>query len=117
MPTKFAALCFNCFFPQVHYSYALALEQLKLHTLHKRGYHLDALFLIQVYCGSKFCLVLEIVGLRVPAQYIRDFSMLNVCSFSKNCPYARCASAASVVCRNIDVFGTKTVFLHLVYNL
>jgi hypothetical protein len=30
---KFAALCYNRFLPHVHYSYAKALEYLKLHTL------------------------------------------------------------------------------------
>jgi uncharacterized protein YpmB len=39
----FSALCFNRFFPQVHYNHSLASEQLKSHTLHKRGHHLDAL--------------------------------------------------------------------------
>jgi hypothetical protein len=53
---KFAALCLKRFF-QVDYSYDLALDQLKLHTLHKRRYRLDALFLTQVYRGSKFALL------------------------------------------------------------
>jgi hypothetical protein len=40
---------------------------------------------IQVYLGYKFCpSVLEIVGLRVPARYMRDFALFNVCSSSKN---------------------------------
>ncbi|PNF34240.1 hypothetical protein B7P43_G17496 [Cryptotermes secundus] len=114
---KFTALCFKRFFPQVGYCYDFALEQLKLHTLHKRRYHLDALFLIQVYRGSVFCpSALEIVGLRVPVLYIRDFHMFNVCSVSKNCPSARCASAANVVCRNVDVFGPKTLLMkHILY--
>ncbi|PNF35161.1 hypothetical protein B7P43_G08774, partial [Cryptotermes secundus] len=61
---RFAALCFKRFFPQVHYNYSLALEELKLHTLCTRRHCLDALFLIQVYFGSKFCpSLLEIVGL------------------------------------------------------
>jgi hypothetical protein len=108
----FAALYLRHLFPQVDYSYDLALEQLKLHTLHKRRYHLDALFLTQVYRGSKFCpSVLETVGLRILVRYIRDFSMFSVCSSSKNCPSARCASAANVVCRDVDIFGTKTLSL------
>jgi hypothetical protein len=35
--------------------------------------------------------------------------MFSVCSSSKNCPSARCASAANVLCRDIDAFGTKTM--------
>jgi hypothetical protein len=81
-----------------HYCYSLALVELKLHTLRIRRHRLDALFLTQVYFGLKFCpSVLEIVGLRVPARYIRDFAVFNVCSSCKNCPSARCASAANVV--------------------
>jgi hypothetical protein len=61
---RFAALCFNRFFPQVHFSYSLALEELKLHILRMTKYRFDVLFLIQVYLCSKFCLsVLEIVNL------------------------------------------------------
>ena len=55
---KFTALCFKRFFPQVDYCYDFGLEQLKLHTLQKRRYHHDALFLIQVYRGSVLCLLL-----------------------------------------------------------
>jgi hypothetical protein len=107
-----ADLCFNRFFPPVQYSYFLALVELKLHTLFIRRHRLDALFLTQVYFGLKFCpSVLEIVGLRVPARYIRDFALFNVCSSSTNCPFARCASAANVVCRDVDVIGTRNVLL------
>jgi hypothetical protein len=109
---KFAALCRNHFFSQVDCGYDLALEQLKLHTLHKRRYRLDALFLTQVYRGSKFCLsVLETVGLWVPVRYIRDFSMFSACSSSKNCPSAKFDSAANVVCSDVDIFGTKALSL------
>jgi hypothetical protein len=73
---------------------------------------IDALFFIQVYRGSKFCpSVLEIVGLRVPARCIRDFTLFSVCSSSRYSSCARCASAANVVCRDIDVFGAKPVLL------
>jgi hypothetical protein len=69
-----AALYFNIFFTQVHYSYDLALKQLKLQTLRKRRYYLDALFLIQVYLGSIFCpSVLDTVGLRAPVRLSETF--------------------------------------------
>jgi hypothetical protein len=96
----------------IPHSYSLALLELKLHTLYIRRHRLDALFLAQVYFDLKFCpCVLEIVGLRVPARYIRDFALFNVCSSSKNCPSARCASAANVVCRDVDVFGARNLLL------
>jgi hypothetical protein len=60
--------------------------------------------------------VLEIVGLRVPARYIRDFALFNVCFSSKNCPSARCALAANVVCKDIEVFGAGSFRInHLLY--
>jgi hypothetical protein len=48
---------------------------------------------------------------RVPARYIRDFALFNVCPSSKNCPSARCASAADV-CRDVDVFRAGNVHLN-----
>jgi hypothetical protein len=81
--------------------------------LHKRRYHLDALFLIQVYRGLKYCpSLLEAVGLRVPSRYLRDFSMFRFSPSLKNCPSARYASAANVVCRDFDVFKTNIVSLN-----
>jgi hypothetical protein len=110
---KFAALCFNRFSFHVHYSYAYILEQLELHTLRKRRYHIDAPFPFLVYRVSKYCPLLETVGLRAPARCIMDFSLFSVCSSSKNYPSARCASSAKV-CRDVKVFGTKTAsFNHI----
>jgi hypothetical protein len=90
-----------------------------LHTLCMRGHRLDALFLTEIYRGVKYCSsVLEIICLRFPARYIREFALFNVCSSTKNCPSARCASAANVVCRDVDVFGAKNVLLyHILYVL
>jgi hypothetical protein len=55
--------------------------------------------------------VVEAACLRVPARYIRELSVLDVCSSSRNCPPAICASAANVVYRDVDVFGAKAIFL------
>jgi hypothetical protein len=66
-------------------------------------YHLDALFLIQVYLGSKFCPYVTF-GLRVPTRHLRDFPLFYVCPVIKNRPSARCSSAANVVCRDSDIF-------------
>jgi hypothetical protein len=46
---KFVALCQNRFFNHEHVTYEDFLEFMKLHTLHDRRLHLDALFLISVY--------------------------------------------------------------------
>jgi hypothetical protein len=43
----------------------------------------------------KFCpSLLESVGLRVPARYMRDLSLFDVCSPCNNCPSTTYASAA-----------------------
>jgi hypothetical protein len=76
---------------------------------------LDAMFLIQIYLGSKFCpSLLETVDLRVPARYIRDIALLNAHFSSNNCPSTSYASAPNAVCRDADVLGTKTVFRNLI---
>jgi hypothetical protein len=95
----------------------LFFRAVKLRTLRKRRYHLDALFLIQVYLGSEFRHSrLETVGVRAPARYIRKISLFFVRFSSINCPPTRCASGTNVVCRDVDVFGTKTVSLnHILY--
>jgi hypothetical protein len=52
---------------------------------------------------------LETVVHRVSAWYIIGFSTCNVRSSGTNCPSAGCASAANVVRKGGDVFGTKIV--------
>jgi hypothetical protein len=111
-------LCFKCFFPHVDYHYDFALEQLKMHTLLKRRYHLHAFFLAKVYRGSIICPpALETVGLRVPVRSIQVFPLFNACSLNKNYHSARCASAANVVCRDVDVFGPKTLVVETYFTL
>jgi hypothetical protein len=109
---RFAALCFYRFFAQVRYCYSLALQKLNLHALRMRRHRLDAVFPTQAYSGSKFCpSVLETVGFRFPPRRIRDLALFSVCSSCKNCPPARCASAANVVFRDDHVFGTRNILL------
>jgi hypothetical protein len=74
-------------------------------------------FLTQVYRDSILCpSALEIVGLRVPVRYTRDLPMFSVYSVSKNCPSSRCASAANVICRDVNVIEPKTRSLkHILY--
>jgi hypothetical protein len=81
----------------------------------KRKYHLDAFLLIQVCFRSElYPPFLETIGTPVPAQYISELSMFNICFSNKYCPSARFASADNVVYRDVDVFGTKTVSLNLI---
>lgn len=57
-------------------------------------------------------LVLKLFKLRVPAWRSKEFSISEVCSSSKCCPAVRCSSASNVVCRDVNVFGKKAVFLY-----
>jgi hypothetical protein len=66
------------FFQDVEYHY----KKLNLQTLHIRHRHLHSLFLINAFCGAKYCpSALETVGLRVPTRNIRNFTTSS-CSFS-----------------------------------
>jgi hypothetical protein len=42
-----------------------------------------------------------------------ETALFSVCSSSKNCPSARCTSAANIVCRDVDIFGAENVLLSL----
>jgi hypothetical protein len=100
---KFAALCHKRFFQDMEYHYDIILEKLNLLTLHIRRHHIDALFLINAFYGTKNCpSVLETVGLRIPTRNIRNFTTFS-CPFS-HCLSARCVSAANAVCKSIDIF-------------
>jgi hypothetical protein len=96
-------------FYDIEYHYDIILEKLNLQTLHIRRRHIDALFLINAFCGTKYCpSVLETVGLRVPTRNIRNFTTFS-CSFS-HCPSAR--SAANAVCKSIDIFSKSRLSLN-----
>jgi hypothetical protein len=108
---KFAALCYNRILSHVHYSYANVFK-----TPYLTQEQLDALFLIQVYRGMKYCpSLLEAVGLRVPTRYLKDVSVFNFSPSIKNCPSARCASAANGVCRDFDKTIEQKLFLSVTY--
>jgi hypothetical protein len=94
---KFAALCHKRFFQDMEYHYDIILEKLNLRR------HIDALFLINAFCGAKYCpSALQTVGLRVPTRNIRNYTTFS-CSFS-HCPSARFVFAANVVWKLMDIF-------------
>jgi hypothetical protein len=79
-------------------------------------HRLDAFFLTQVYFGSKCCpSVSEILGLRVPAGYIRDFRLFSSSSSYKHSPSARFASSANDICKDINVFAARHVLLNCLF--
>jgi hypothetical protein len=102
---KKMTLCHNRFFQDMQYHYDNLLETLNLLTLHNRCCHFDALFLINVFSGTKCCPpVLKIFGLRVPNRNVHNFNMFT-CS-STHCPLAWCVSATNAICKLIDILGT-----------
>jgi hypothetical protein len=79
---------------------ANALHVVNLRTLHVRSHQLDALFVINVFLGSKSCAsTVDIIGLRIPTRNLRDIPLFHISSSLKNCSYARCATAATSVCK------------------
>jgi hypothetical protein len=69
-------------------------------------------FFVQLYRGLKSCAsLLENVSLGVPTRHVRDFSTISVYSSNKHCPSARCAYAANVVGKDLDIFAVGAVFL------
>jgi hypothetical protein len=57
---------------------------------------------------------LENVSLRVLTRHVRDFSMFSVCPSNKHCPSGRCAYAAYVVDKDLDIFSIGAVsFNHI----
>jgi hypothetical protein len=75
---------------QVQYGHANVWGYLNFHTLCARRCHLNALFCINIYSGSKsWTSVLETVGIRVPARNIRDFPLFKLLKHSSTYCYMR----------------------------
>jgi hypothetical protein len=110
---KFAALHFNCFFPQAIYCYSFALGGgCKIAHFAYEEASVGCFFIIQICLLTKFCSsVLETLDFRVPARSVRDFALFNVWSLSENVPSARRPSAAKDVCWDVDIFE-ETIVLH-----
>jgi hypothetical protein len=112
--TKFVALGYNRFLSadSNDYSYANVLQVLNLRTLHDRRHQLDAIFVINAFLGSKSCpFSMDIIGLRVPTRNLRELPLFHVSPASKNCPSARCATAANSICNKLDIFRRQIVTL------
>jgi hypothetical protein len=69
-------------------------------------YHLDALFLTEDYFGSEFCpFLLEALGTSRSCSVYQRLFFVQVLIFNKKrFSSGRCASAANVVCKDVDVF-------------
>jgi hypothetical protein len=103
---------FIVFFPYVPYSYTVALEKLSLNSLRTRSHRLDALFCFQAYRGLKSCPSL----LGNVSRHVRDFSMFSFSRSNKHCPSARCAYAANVVGKDLDILESERFLFVIFYN-
>jgi hypothetical protein len=52
---------------------------------------------------------MDIIDLWVPTRNTREFPLLLVSSSYKNCPSARCATAANSVCNQLDVLRRQII--------
>jgi hypothetical protein len=109
---------FIVFFPNISYTYAVALDKLGLSTLRERRHYLDAFFFfVQVCRGFKSCSsLLRNISLHVPPSNLREFSLFGACPYDKHCPSAWCASAANVVGKDLDIFAIGEVSLNDIYK-
>jgi hypothetical protein len=107
---KCLALCYNSSFPQIHYRYVNDLHHINFHTLWTKRRNLDALFLVNVYNGFKFCpSLLETVGIHVSVWNFKDFRVFTIGSSHRTCRYT---SAANTVCK-IPTYLVN-IWLHLI---
>jgi len=64
---------------------------------------------------SKYCpTILKNIGLGVPNRNFRDFSLCNVDFKSRNCPSARCASAANAIDSDTGIFNGRSVWVNMI---
>jgi len=57
-------------------------------------------------------MLLESVGLLMPNQNFRIFSLLNINFKCQNCPSARCTSAANIINSDTDIFSGHPVLVN-----
>jgi hypothetical protein len=91
----------------VHFSSPLWLV-LNFKPLHS-GEHLDASFSVNIFKNKINCRsVMDTAGLHEPTEQIR-LSTFHVSNVSRLSPSWRCATAANIICRSLDVFDKHTV--------
>jgi hypothetical protein len=70
------------FFYDIEYHYDIILEKLNLQTLHIKRRHIDALFLLHAFCGTKYCpSVVEVFPLGTQFHHVQ--LLLQPLPFSK----------------------------------
>jgi hypothetical protein len=101
------------FFSHLPYSYTNVLNYPKFHTWSDRRCQLEALFLLNVFTGSKFYpIILEIVGLRMPNRNFGDFKLFHADFCRRNCPSARRTSAANRISSDSCTFNCRPILIN-----
>jgi hypothetical protein len=71
---------------------------------------------VQICRGLKSCtFFLENYSFRILTRQVRGFSIFRVCPSNKHCISARCAYAATVVGKGLDISAIGAVFLNHVF--
>lgn len=92
--------------------YKEILATLNPYPLHLRGWHHDALFLINVFVNKAFCPpTLHTIGLWVPSITTRDHSTFIAPYCAKASPSARLVTAARAVGSKTNVFNQLSILL------
>jgi hypothetical protein len=65
--------------------------------------------MVQLPLSHSMCVYVVVIIVAVVVVIIIIIIIIIVCYVSKNCPSARCASVTNVVCRDVHVFGPKTI--------
>jgi hypothetical protein len=60
---------------------------------------------------------MDTVGLLVTTKKIKDISTLNVSNVSRHSPSTRCVTAASNICKSLDVFSKHNISLEGIFSL
>jgi hypothetical protein len=70
-------------------------------------------FLTNIFSGPEYCpMLLETVGLLMPNQNFRNFSLFNINFKFQNCPSARCSSASNIINIDANIFSGHPVLVN-----
>jgi hypothetical protein len=93
-------------------NYEGILARLNLLTLCSRRWHLDALFLINVFKSKiSSSSIFDSVSIQVPTRTIRDYSAFMVIHNFKVSPSDRFVSAVSSISKDIDILNKDYISL------
>jgi hypothetical protein len=95
----------------------MVMVMLIIFSLHDRRHQIDTIFVINFFFfGSKSCpFSMDILGLHIPTQNLRDSPMFHVSPPFKNFPSGRCVNEANSVCSHYDGYVKQLVTVRPVW--